>query len=157
MYPTSSPGKSPGDEVDMYPTPEQRNVWNVFFGLWSVEKRSVEKTGAKFHNNQSQTNNWSFTEKNHEGSQTGLPKDVLWKSCKVKTYLVRSALQIYFTTKHKRSPSSVQVHVLVDYYSLMRLVSESILILWRHRLRVSSWTKRGVSLKEERTYWQFIV
>ena len=26
MYPTSSPGKSPGDEVDMYPTPERRNV-----------------------------------------------------------------------------------------------------------------------------------
>ena len=123
----------------------------------SASDRLKRKTGPKFHINQSQTNNWSFTEKNHEGSQTDLPKDVVWKSCKVKTYLVRSALQIYFTPKHKRSPSSVQVHVLVDCYSLMRLVSESILILWRHRLRVSSWTKRGVSLKEERTYWQFIV
>ena len=95
----------------------------------SASDRLKRKTGAKFHIKQSQTNNWSFTEKDHEGSQTGLPKDVVWKSCKVKTYLVGSALQIYFTPKHKRSPRSVQVHVLVDCYSLMRLVSESILIL----------------------------
>ena len=60
----------------MYPIPERRNACLWQWGFSLARKKWRENS-----------------EKDHEGPQTDLPKDFVWPSCKVTSYVLRLALQ----------------------------------------------------------------